>query len=227
MTRRLAAPNSRTLQRLILVQCGEDAKNNGGAGVHLETHECVRDGIADVLEVHGGTLDEDSDGDDGVERLAGGGCRGGCGGRCSRAGFHCGRKDEATEKVCCSRTSLDMRCTDHPANTDNMCLNNINISETMIKHVLCTGKGKLKASWYGLHNDVGRLYATLSELLDSTVNERVNDRFVPSRVHDGYAQLRAVVGLLSLLDIQFYLPIRFSLTSAAGASPEVGDIEET
>lgn len=52
---------------LVLGEDGEDAEDDGDARVELHPHEAVRDRVGDVLEVHGLALDEDADGDEGVE----------------------------------------------------------------------------------------------------------------------------------------------------------------
>lgn len=54
-------------QGLLVVQDGQDAKDDGCAGLELDIHQALGDGLADVLKVHGGTLDEAADGDDGVK----------------------------------------------------------------------------------------------------------------------------------------------------------------
>ncbi len=55
----------------------KDPEDDGHPCIELHLHETVRDGIADVLEMHGGALDENADGNDGVQRLAGNVCGGG------------------------------------------------------------------------------------------------------------------------------------------------------
>ena len=59
----------RTLQCLFLREGGEDPKDDRHARVELHAHERLRDGLADVLEVHGCTLDEHPDRDHRVEGL--------------------------------------------------------------------------------------------------------------------------------------------------------------
>ena len=58
---------ARSLQRLLLGQAGQYAKDDRHAGVEGDAHEAVRDGVADVLEVHCAALDQDADGDESVE----------------------------------------------------------------------------------------------------------------------------------------------------------------
>lgn len=55
--------------RLCLVLCedGEDTEDDGHPALELDSHETVRDRVADVLKVHRLALDEHTDGDDGVE----------------------------------------------------------------------------------------------------------------------------------------------------------------
>ena len=66
---------------LILIEDGEDAKDDGDVGVELDAHEAVDGGVGNVLEVHGLALDEHTDGDDGVEGAARAGGSGCCGGQ--------------------------------------------------------------------------------------------------------------------------------------------------
>jgi hypothetical protein len=55
------AANSRTFQRLIFRERGKDPEYDRHARVELHAHECVRDALADVFEMHGRTLDEHAD----------------------------------------------------------------------------------------------------------------------------------------------------------------------
>lgn len=73
---------------LLIVEDGEDAEDDGDARVEPHAHEAVGDGVGDVLEVHRLALDEDADGNDGVEGTA----RGGSGGERSEVGS--GRGEE-------------------------------------------------------------------------------------------------------------------------------------
>ena len=61
------ATNSRAFQRLIFRERGKDPKYDGHARVELHAHECVRDALANVLEMHGRALDEYADRDYCVE----------------------------------------------------------------------------------------------------------------------------------------------------------------
>ena len=104
-------PNTRPLQRLVVRQRGEDAKDDRHARVELDAHERVRHAVADVLEVHRRALDEHADGDHRVERLARH-VRHRDLTRCGRGGAHGWRrraKGEPAEQVCRGRTSLDDR----------------------------------------------------------------------------------------------------------------------
>lgn len=65
---------------LVVVEDGQDAKDDGDTGVELDAHEAVGDGVGNVLEVHGLALDEDADGDDGVKGSSGGAAGGEGGG---------------------------------------------------------------------------------------------------------------------------------------------------
>lgn len=71
-------------QGLLVVQDGQDTKDDGCTCLKLDIHQALRHGFADVLKVHGGPLDKASDSDDGVEWRGGsGGLRRGLGlGRC-------------------------------------------------------------------------------------------------------------------------------------------------
>jgi hypothetical protein len=62
-----SAAQSRSVQSLVIVQARQDAKDDGDAGVQLDPHESVRDGICNVFKVHRGSLDEHADTDNGVE----------------------------------------------------------------------------------------------------------------------------------------------------------------
>jgi hypothetical protein len=61
------AANSRAFQRLIFRECGKDPEYDWHARVELHAHECVRDALADVLEMHGRALDEHANRDYCVE----------------------------------------------------------------------------------------------------------------------------------------------------------------
>lgn len=74
------AINAGTSLGLFVVEDGQDAKDDGDAGVELNAHQAVGDGVGDVLEVHGLALDEDADGDDGVKGACGGAAGGEGGG---------------------------------------------------------------------------------------------------------------------------------------------------
>lgn len=63
--------NTRSRLCLLLIQHSQQAKNERHARVELDAHQAVRDGLGDVLEVHGLALDEHADGDDGVEGAGG------------------------------------------------------------------------------------------------------------------------------------------------------------
>jgi len=62
---------ARARHPLLLGQDGQNAKDDGHAGVELHAHQPLRDGVGDVLEVHRLALDQHADGDDGVERARG------------------------------------------------------------------------------------------------------------------------------------------------------------
>ncbi|KAI9053454.1 hypothetical protein LZ554_002412 [Drepanopeziza brunnea f. sp. 'monogermtubi'] len=68
-----ATGHARSRLRLLLVQHGQQSKDQRDASVELDAHQALGDGIGDVLKVHGLALDQDADGDDGVEGARGGG----------------------------------------------------------------------------------------------------------------------------------------------------------
>lgn len=63
----VTATDSGPDQGLLFVQDGEDAKDDGCTCLELDVHQALRHGFANVLKVHGGSLDKASDSDDGVE----------------------------------------------------------------------------------------------------------------------------------------------------------------
>ena len=65
-------------------------------------------------------------------------------------------------------------------------------SDVRSRDVLLAGERKLEAAGDGLEYNIALLHPLLLELVDSTVHERINDTFVPSRVYDGNAERRAV-----------------------------------
>lgn len=62
-----AAREPRARLGLLVIEHGQDAENDGHAEVEADAHQALRDGVRDVLEVHGLALDQHADGDDGVE----------------------------------------------------------------------------------------------------------------------------------------------------------------
>ena len=56
-------------QGLAFCEDGENSKDDGNAGVQLNAHEAVGDGVRYVLEVHGFAFDQNADGDHRVEGL--------------------------------------------------------------------------------------------------------------------------------------------------------------
>ena len=64
----LPSTNARTLQRLVVGEGGQNAKNDWNARVQLDPHETMRHTVTNVLKVHGCTLDENTDGDDCIKR---------------------------------------------------------------------------------------------------------------------------------------------------------------
>ena len=64
----LPSTNARTVQRLVVVEGRQHAKNHWNARVQLNPHEGMRNSVTDVLKVHGCTLDENTDRDDCIKR---------------------------------------------------------------------------------------------------------------------------------------------------------------
>lgn len=67
-----ALANARAGLCLLVVEHGQDAKDDGDADVELDAHEALGGGVGNVLKVHGLALDEHADGDDGVKGPAAG-----------------------------------------------------------------------------------------------------------------------------------------------------------
>lgn len=63
----LPSTNARTLQRLVVGEGRQNAKNHWNASVQLNPHEGMRNTVTNILKVHGGTLDENTDRDDCIE----------------------------------------------------------------------------------------------------------------------------------------------------------------
>lgn len=53
----VTAVEAGTRLSLFIVEHGQDAENDGDAGIELDAHEAVRHGVGDVLEVHSFALD--------------------------------------------------------------------------------------------------------------------------------------------------------------------------
>lgn len=183
-------------QGLLVVQDGQDAKDDGCAGLELDIHQALGDGLADVLKVHGGTLDEAADGDDGVKG-GGGRARGlglgglglGLGGGLLGGG---GIVDEG-EEVGGGREhggggvgGLGLAGLDDPAVTSAQVLAD--------RDALFAGKGQLVAACDGLDDNVLVLDALQPELCECAGEEGVDDGVVPAGMHDGDAEAGAVVG---------------------------------
>lgn len=63
----LPTSNTRALESLVIGECGENAEDDRSSQVKLYAHETVRHGVTDVLEVHSGSLDEDTNSNDSVK----------------------------------------------------------------------------------------------------------------------------------------------------------------
>lgn len=85
-----AGPETSALQRLLLSERGQHAKDNRSPGVELHAHKSVGDRVADVLEVHSRALNERANGDNRIEG-ARGHLRGGP--KAGRAGKQVARAD--------------------------------------------------------------------------------------------------------------------------------------
>lgn len=66
-----ATRHARPGLRLLLVEHRQQAEDQRDAGVELDAHQAVGDGLGDVFKVHRLALDQDADGDDGVEGAGG------------------------------------------------------------------------------------------------------------------------------------------------------------
>ena len=121
----ITAADSCSDQSLPFVERGENPKDDGDAGVELDTHEAVRDGIRDVFEVHCFAFDQNADCDHRIEGLGRhrrdhrgrgiGRGRGGGGGSGSGGTRRKRRtKGEPAEKICRRRARLDSRTCYHP-----------------------------------------------------------------------------------------------------------------
>ena len=64
----LPSTDPRTLQRLVVVEGRQNAKDDWNARVQLNPHQRMGNGVANVLKVHSCTLDEHTDGDDRIKR---------------------------------------------------------------------------------------------------------------------------------------------------------------
>ena len=111
VTLRLPTTDARTLQCLVVRERGEHTEDDGNSSIELDAHKRVRNGFADVLEVHRGALNENADGDNRVERLVGDRSHHGCrsGGPRVRV-----ERSQAAEKVSCCCAGLDMRTRNNP-----------------------------------------------------------------------------------------------------------------
>ena len=112
-------------QSLVFCEGGENSKDDGNAGIELNAHEAVRDGVGYILEVHGFAFDQNADGDHHIKGLGGhrfDHCRRGVGrgrgrggrSRCGSTGGERGTEGESAEKVCRRRARLDSRACYHP-----------------------------------------------------------------------------------------------------------------
>lgn len=93
----LLASDAGALERLVVRQTREHTKDDGRSSVELDAHEAMADSIGNVLKVHGRALDEDANGDDGVEFTrcrSGFGCRVRGGGRAVHEREEVGGRDQ-------------------------------------------------------------------------------------------------------------------------------------
>jgi len=63
----LPLSHPRPLKRLVIRQSRQHPKHHRDARIQLDPHQAMRDGIGDVLEVHGRAFDQDAYGYDGGE----------------------------------------------------------------------------------------------------------------------------------------------------------------
>jgi hypothetical protein len=150
----IRSTNSRTLQCLALGDDRQNAKNHWNARVQLNPHEGMRNGVTNVLKVHGFTLDENTDRDDCVKRGFGHvhsrrwGTIGG-GGPCESI---------QTKQVCNGRSCLyEGACNDSTQRSSYA-------SGRMADDALGTREGELVAAWNRLYDDVGSLDARCLQL---------------------------------------------------------------
>ena len=176
-------PDPRTLQGLFLREGSEDPEDDRHASVELHAHERLRDGLADVLEVHSCALDEHPDRDHRVEGLVlcGRGDRGGCSATASDGRGRAWRTDvQPTQQIrgCC--TSLDKGPSDHPTEM-------VNKSGAVWRRKGCVplaGRGELETAWDRLDINVMILDTRFLDLADGACDKRINDGFVPSCMHN-------------------------------------------
>lgn len=99
------------LQCLVIRKRGQDTKDDRDARVQLNSHERMRDRLADVFKMHCGALDKYPNRDHRVERLGGHNLDYGRRCRWTRA-----QGSQSAQEVGRCRTGLYMRARDDPAN---------------------------------------------------------------------------------------------------------------
>jgi hypothetical protein len=113
------AANSRALQRLVFRERGKDPEYDRHTRVELHAHECMRDALTDVLEMHGRAFDEHPDRDHRVEwPIVRGRKRERSGYRRAsdrRGGAGCG-DTQSPQQICHTCAGLNKRPSDHPTN---------------------------------------------------------------------------------------------------------------
>lgn len=179
-------------QGLLVVQDGQDAKDDGCTRLELDIHQALGHSFANVLKVHGGPLDKASDSDDGVKWGGGrGGLRRGLGLRGRVLGGR-GVVDEREEVGGgCEHGGrgvggLGLAGLDEPVAA-------LGVSILHGRHSLLARKRKLVAACDGLDDNVLVLDTLLPELCECAVEECADDPVVPPGMHDGDPEARAVV----------------------------------
>ena len=189
--------NSSPNQSLVFREGREDAEDDGDAGVELDAHKAVGDGVRDVLKVHGFAFDQDADGDHCIEWLREHcrGYRGGIGsGCCSTRRKGRRTKVESGEKVChvCPRSArLDSRACYHPTRRKVQTSSGFGSQRC---NVLGNSHREFITAWDALNHDIALLDSNGLEFGDCALEEGINYGLVPSGMDDRDAEGRAVEG---------------------------------
>lgn len=173
---------------LVVREHRQHAKDDGDTRVELHAHQAVRHAVGNVLKVHRLALDQDADGNDGVEgagRGSGGGGRlevGRAGGEevGGRGRARSGLLDLGGREKAVRHWSVDCHERDEEPGK-------------AVQNSPLHGNRQLPRSRARLHHNVGLLDAALEKLGLCAGHEGVDDGGVPARVDDGDAEAGAVV----------------------------------